>query len=49
MKKRGSIQTDRMKLRHQDIVFSAEYQKGKANPTDFISQRERPFTEIPIE
>lgn len=49
MKKRDSIQTDRMKLRHQDIVFSAEYQKGKANPTDFISQSERPFTGIPIE
>ena len=43
-KKTGSIQTDRIKLRHQDILFSVEYQKGKVNPTDYISQRKRPIT-----
>ena len=40
---------DCMKLRHQDIVFSVEYQKFKIYPTDYLPQREKPFAEIPIE
>ena len=48
-KKTGSIRTDDMKLRHQDIVFSVEYQKGQINPTDYLSRRGKPFAEIPIE
>ena len=38
-----------MKLRHQDIVFSVEYQKGQINPTDCLSRRGKPLAEIPIE
>ena len=34
-KKPWPILTDHMKLRHQDIVFSVQYQKGKTNPTDY--------------
>ena len=46
-KKSGSSRTDRMKLRHQDIVFSEEYQKGKI--TDYLSRKGKPFPEIPTE
>ena len=47
-KKPGSVQTDCMKLRQQYIVFSVAYQKGKINPTDYLSRRGKSFTEIPI-
>ena len=34
----GSIRTERIKLRHQDIRFRVNYQKGQYNPADYLSQ-----------
>ena len=34
----GSIRTERIKLRHQDINYKLEYQKGKLNQADFLSR-----------
>ena len=32
----GSIRTERIKLRHQDIRFIVDYQKGQNNPADYL-------------
>ena len=48
-KRKGSIRTERIKLRHQDIRFEVLYQKGKSNQTDFISRRAKPLLEIPTD
>ena len=48
-KQTGPIWMNCMKLRHQGIVFSVEYQKFKIYPTDYLSRREKPFAEILIE
>ena len=37
-KRSGSIRTERIKLRHQDIRFIADYQKGQNNPADYLSR-----------
>ena len=37
-KRSGSIRTERIKLRHQDIRFCVNYQKGQNNPADYLSQ-----------
>ena len=47
--RQGSIRTERIKLRHQDVMFTVTYQKGKANQTDFISRRAKPLEHVPIE
>ena len=33
-----SIRAERIKLRHQDIRFCVNYQKGQHNPADYLSQ-----------
>ena len=45
-KRTGSIRTERIKLRHQDIPFHLKYQKGKANQTDFLSRRGKPIKDL---
>ena len=45
--KLGSIRTERIKMRHQDIRFNVCYQKGKLNQTDYISRRAKPLHKIP--
>lgn len=42
----GSIRTERIKMRHQDIQFDVVFQKGKLNQTDFISRRGKPYTKL---
>ena len=37
-KRSGSIRTERIKLRHQDIRFCVNYQKGQYNPADYFSR-----------
>ena len=42
----GSIRTDRIKMKHQDIRFKVQYQKGIKNQTDFISRNARPLSQL---
>ena len=46
---KGSIRTEKIKMRHQDIQFNVVYQKGKLNQTDFLSRRGKPLCKIPAE
>ena len=36
--RKGSIRTERIKMRHQDIQFQVVYQKGKKNRSDYLSR-----------
>jgi hypothetical protein len=36
--RKGSIRTERIKLRHQDIRFTVIYQCGKVNQSDYLSR-----------
>ena len=45
--RQGSIRTDRVKLRHQDVSFTVIWRAGKDNPSDFISRHATPLTSIP--
>lgn len=47
--RQGSIRTERIKLRHQDVQFKVTYQEGKRNPADYLSRRARPFEGLPKE
>ena len=42
----GTIRTERVKLRHQDIGFQVEYQKGKINQADYLSQHAVPIKRL---
>ena len=35
-------------MRHQDIHFTVQYQKGKLNQADFVSRRAKPLNKIPL-
>ena len=39
----GSIRTEKIKARNQDISYNLVYQKGKLNETDFISRHAKPL------
>ena len=41
-KRNGSIRTERIKLRHQDIRFSLQYKKVIKNPADYLSRHDIP-------
>ena len=43
----GSIRTDRIKLRHQDIQYNVIWQPGSTNPSDFLSRHATPLSELP--
>ena len=45
--RKGSIQTQRIKLRHQDILYVIEYREGKLNQADHISRHAKPLSTIP--
>lgn len=45
--RKGSIRSEKIKMRHQDINFEVIYQKGKVNQTDFISRRAKPLDKVP--
>ena len=45
--RKGSIRTERIKMRHQDIRFHVEFQKGTLNQSDYISRRGKPLPKVP--
>ena len=44
----GSIRTEKIKMRHQDIQYKVVYRKGKENNADFISRHARPWETLPM-
>ena len=44
--RQGSIRSDRIKLRHQDIHFHLLWVKGSHNPADFLSRRGTPLSKM---
>ena len=42
----GSIRTEKIKMRHQDVRYEVIFQKGKLNQTDFVSRRGKPLSKI---
>ena len=45
----GSIHTEHIKLCHQDIRFQVEYQPGKNNQADCLSQHAIPISKLPVD
>ena len=45
-KRKGSIRSEKIKLRHQDIRFHVVYEKGNLNQADFMSRHAKPFSKI---
>ena len=45
--RRGSIRTEKIKIRHQDIRYHLVYQKGSDNTADFLSRHAKPWKYIP--
>ena len=43
----GSIRTERIKLRHQDLNFEVRWKKGETNAADFLSRHATPLEYIP--
>ena len=41
-KRKGSIRTTRIKLRHQDVNFQVMWKKGCNNPADYLSRHATP-------
>ena len=46
-KRKGSIRTDRIKLRHQDIRYEVVWRKGSDNPSDYLSRHATPLKNLP--
>ena len=47
-KRKGSVRTQRIKLRHQDIPYSLEYRKGKLNQSDYLTRHAKPLSKLPV-
>ena len=47
--RKGSIRSERIKLRHQDIAYQVVYEKGEKNPADYLSRHAMPLNQIPSE
>lgn len=47
--RKGSIRTDRIKLRHQDLSYVVQWQPGNENCADFLSRHATPFQKVPRE
>ena len=45
--RRGSIRTQRIQLRHQDIKYQVKWQPGNINPADYLSRHAKPLTNAP--
>ena len=43
----GSIRTERIKLRHQDIRYEVLWRNGKDNPADYLSRHATPLHKTP--
>ena len=46
-KRKGSIRTSRIKLRHQDICYQVVWRKGSDNPSDYLSRHATPLKNLP--
>ena len=44
--RQGSIRSDRIKLRHQDIRYQLHWMKGSRNPADFMSRQGTPLSKL---
>ena len=44
--RKGSVRTQRIRLRHQDIPYVVEYRKGKLNQSDYVSRHSKPLSKI---
>ena len=44
--RQGSIRSDRIKMRHQDIRFKVQYQRGIKSQTAFMSRNARPRSQL---
>ena len=44
--RKGSVRTDRIKLRHQDMKYKVIWKEGKVNPADYLSRHATPFSSI---
>lgn len=42
----GSVRTERIILRHQDIAYKIVWRAGKSNPADFFSRHATPLNEL---
>ena len=42
----GSIWSDHIKLRHQDVKFQLQWIKGSHNPADFMSRKGTPLSKL---
>ena len=47
--RQGSIRTDRIKLRHQDVNYVVTYHPGRHNRADFLSRHATCWEDIPEE
>ena len=47
--RKGSIRSDRIKLRHQDIRYELYWEKGSRNPADYMSRHSTPLPKLPEE
>ena len=46
--RRGSIRSENIKLRHQDVDYVVEFCKGEKNPADYLSRHSTPLTKVPM-
>ena len=44
--RKGSIRTERIKLRHQDIDYEVKWEKGIDNPADYLSRHAIPLDQV---
>ena len=47
-KRKGSIRSSRIKLRHQDINYQVVWKKGSENPADYLSRHAIPMKNLPV-
>ena len=45
-RRKGSIRTDRIKLRHQDVRYEVSWKKGAVNPADYLSRHAVPRSKL---
>lgn len=45
--RKGSIRSERIKLRHQDIDYEVKWEKGITNPADYLSRHATPLKNMP--
>ena len=46
-KRTGSIRTERIRLRHQDLNYLVKWEKGEENCADYLSRHAKPLKDLP--